>query len=146
MESETEQKTFNYWTRKELEALPHRNWNADIGSFSSLIILPTRRLHDSGYRMMDFVAVNDNDIPFIRLSGCSDAVHIDGISGIGPHELVEKMLPLGIVKSKGWSIDCLKASGLLRIFCMGRLKSGEALSSFELYGYTESELKFLEGK
>ncbi len=44
-------------TRKELESLPIRERNEDIGEFCGLIILPTRRKHDSGFRCMDFVAV-----------------------------------------------------------------------------------------
>lgn len=34
-------RSFEYWTKKELEALPTREWNEDIGEFDSLIILPT---------------------------------------------------------------------------------------------------------
>ena len=40
-------KTFSDWTRKELEALPSREWNQDINEFDSLIILPMNEMHDS---------------------------------------------------------------------------------------------------
>ena len=46
-------RSFEYWTNKELEALPAREWNEDIGEFDSLIILPTKHLHDSGFWCMD---------------------------------------------------------------------------------------------
>lgn len=117
-------KTFENWTRKELEALPKRGWNQDIGKFERLIILPTKRLHDSGFRQMDLVAVKDN-IPFIRLSGCSDVIHIDGIGGFS---IQEKMFSLG-----GWCIDCLRVSGLLCLFNDNSIKVGPTLSSFEVF-------------
>ena len=73
-------RSFEHWTKKELESLPAREWNEDIGEFDSLIILPTKHLHDSGFWCMDFVAVKGSE-PFCRLSGCSDVIHIDGIGG-----------------------------------------------------------------
>jgi len=121
-------KTVTQMTRKEFNALPSREWGEDIGPFQSLIILPRRGLHDSGYRLMDFVAVRDG-IPVCRLSGCSDVLHIDGIGGYGRFRgaLPEAVPP------KDWTIDCLPKSGLLQIFGPV-LTCGPALSSFELYG------------
>lgn len=121
-------RSFEYWTKKELEALPAREWNEDIGEFDSLIILPTKHLHDSGFWCMDFVAVKGNE-PFCRLSGCSDVIHIDGIGGYGEWK---QNVPT-VIPPKGWSIDCLKKSKLLRLFSDGKLKAGRALSSFVLY-------------
>ena len=106
-------KPYTEWTRKELEALPLRKWNENIGIFQSIIILPKRSIHDSGFRHMDFVAVKEQ-IPFCRLSGCSDVLHIDGIGGFGQWDVAT-----GIPTTKpivAWSIDCLPKSGLLRFF------------------------------
>ena len=122
------EKSFEHWTKKELEALPSRKWNEDIGEFDSLIIIPANNIHDSGFRCMDFVAVK-GDTPFCLLSGCSDVIHIDGIGGYGEWNGI---LP-SLVPPKGWSIDCLKKSKLLRIFSDGKLKAGLALSSFDLH-------------
>jgi hypothetical protein len=121
-------RSFEYWTKKELEALPAREWGEDIGEFDSLIILPTKHLHDSGFWCMDFVAVKGNE-PFCRLSGCSDVIQIDGIGGYGEWK---QNVPT-VIPPKGWSIDCLKKSKLLRVFSDGKLKAGRALSSFDLY-------------
>jgi len=99
-------KDINEWTRKEFDALPGREWDQEV-QFDSLVILPTRQIHDSNYRCMDFVAV---------------VIHINGIGGYGKDWFTEY-----------WSIDCLKKSGLLRMFTHGKLTCGPALSSFELY-------------
>ena len=74
-------KSFEYWSKKEFEALPKRKWDEGIGEFDSMIILPTKHIHDSGFRCMDFVAVKGKE-PFCRLSGCSDVIHMDGIGGM----------------------------------------------------------------
>jgi len=111
----------NKMTRKQFEALPHRKWNKNVVC-TSIIILPSQHLHESGYRYMDFVAVNGTK-PICLLSGCSDVVHIDGISGRAKGNTVSR-----------WSIDCLPKSGLLRIWpASKRILCTEAVSSFEIF-------------
>lgn len=113
-------------TKKELEALRLRNWNENIGLFNSLVVLPTRRKHESGYRIMDFVAVKGVS-PICRLSGCSDVLHLGGIGGYNGYYEQDT------AKNIDWTIDCLPVSGLLRFFCRYDLYCGPALSSFELF-------------
>lgn len=124
----------NSMTRKDFEALPYRkSWNEPI-ICASLVIFPTRRKHDSGYRCMDFIAIDENNEPICKLSGCSDVLHFDGIGGYG-HNWLEKYhsVPKQIPPS-GWSMDCLTKSGLLRIWPnTERIYCGVALSSFEIY-------------
>lgn len=122
-------KTINQMTITEFKKIPYREWNEDIGEFDSLIILPTKRKHNSGYRCMDFIAVKNNK-PLKRLSGCSDVIHFDGISGRGKYK--NEFLS-NVKDSKGWSIDSLPKSGLLRIFSRDKLTCGSDLSSFEIY-------------
>jgi hypothetical protein len=131
----------NKMKRKDFEALPHRKWNEDIGEFDSLIILPLRRRHDSGFRLMDFVAVRRYE-PICLLSGSSDVVHIEGIGGYGFNwlERYSGLCPR-LVPPIGWSIDCLPVSGLLRMFCDREMRVGEATSSFEIYQVTETGKK-----
>jgi hypothetical protein len=129
-------KKLNDWTKKELKLLPKRKWNENIGEFDSLIIFPLscKYIHDSGYRLMDFIAVIE-DTPICKLSGCSDVLHIEGIGGFGILNLKDSIPKL--IPPKGWYIDCLETSGLLRIFCDSKLRVGSALSSFEVYGETK---------
>ena len=148
-------------TRKQFEALPHRN---DIEEFNSLIILPLeinllsvllyksrcllskmckwfsspelysiKGMHDSGYRCMDFVAVK-NGKAICLLSGCSDVIHIDGICGFGFDWLKKYNTVPKLIPPTSWSIDCLSNSGLLHIWPgSGKMTCGDALSSFEIY-------------
>jgi len=114
-------------TRKQLEAVPARQWHEEIVC-DYLVILPMRSMHDSGYRMMDFVAIKDGK-PLMRVSGCSDVLHIDGIGGGGYRKEYSEL-----VERKSWSMDCLRKSGLLRIWAQGyNLICGKGLSSFELW-------------
>ena len=153
----------NNMTRMDFESLPHRGLSDDVGEFDSMVILPAeiskfnilkyrlwKRLasifsfikepeiydiygmHDSGYRCMDFIAIKDN-VAFCRLSGCSDVIHLDGIGGYGKdwykkYEKVPSRVPV-----HSWNIDCLPTSGLLRIWCRGKLEAGAALSSFDIF-------------
>ena len=121
--------------KEDFEKVPERtHFNEQIGLFNSLVIIPMDYLHDSGYKCMDFVAVDNNNEPICRLSGCSDVLHLDGIGGYGQFiEELAKNRPI-----EGWSIDCLPC-GLLRIFCSGWIEAGSAVSDFEIFYHDRSE-------
>lgn len=132
------EKHFTEWTRKEFEALPRADWKNEIGEVDSLIILPTRRKHDSGYRCMEFATIQKGKPTYI-VGGCSDVIHLAGIGGqnIGVHNFDEMLLDERIrthtCPRVSWSIDCLPVSGLLRLFCDRYLYIGRSLSSFEVF-------------
>lgn len=132
-------KDINDMTQKEFQALPLRkDWSEEVMA-DALIILPTRRLHDSHFRCMDFVACVSKDL-LLRLSGCSDVMHIDGIGGFGYKWLEQYGTCPKAVRPIGWSIDCLKTSGLLRIFASSyKIKCGASLSSFEMFAIPRKE-------
>jgi len=44
-------------TREEFKAIPKRDWKEDITDVSGVYILPSGRKHESGWAIMDFVAV-----------------------------------------------------------------------------------------
>lgn len=121
-----------YYTLKFFnKILPHIFKNPEIYEIKGI--------HDSGYRLLDFVAVKDNK-PLCRLSGCSDVIHFNGIGGYGYNWLEKfKKIP-DKVDPIEWDIDCLPKSGLLRIFSRGhQIKVGSALSSFEIFAIKEKE-------
>lgn len=130
----------NEMTRKELEALPHRQCNEEI-ECDSIIIIPgrARDLHDSGYRCMDCVAVRNGE-PICLLAGGSDVLHINGIGGYGYRWVKRYATVPKSVPPIGWSIDCLPKSGLLRIFAGSgwKLVCGPSFSSFEMFAVEES--------
>ena len=126
------EKNINNWSRSQFKEIRDRKWNEDIGEFDSLIILPTRHKHDSGFACMDFIAVK-GDLPIAKLSGCSDVIHIDGIGGYGFNWLDKYGKCPEKTTLIGWSIDCLFKSKLLRIFTDKPMRAGNALSLFEIY-------------
>lgn len=117
--------------KKDFDSVPARKGFSDpVVPFWSLVIIPEKYLHDSGYRCMSFVAVDKKGGPIIRLSGCSDVLEIDGIGGCGNWRAggeIPKTRPI-----QDWSIDCLPC-GYLRIFCKGMITCGADLSGFEIF-------------
>jgi hypothetical protein len=119
-------------TRKQFDELPWREgWGKEI-MCDSIVILPTRHKHESGFRCMDFVAVKENE-PICRLSGCSDVIHIDGIGGYGYQWYERTGAVPKAIQPAGWSIDCLPKSGLLRLWSRNGVICGAPLSSFEIF-------------
>ena len=68
-------------TRKQFEAVPHIEDGTQL-IFGSLVILPTRRKHDSGYRCLDFVACEKGE-PLYRLAGGSDVLNLGWYRRLG---------------------------------------------------------------
>lgn len=122
--------------RKDFEGLPCRDWNQELKhKITALVIIPgpAKRLHESGYRLLDFCAC-DGIHPICLLSGCSDVLHIDGIGGFGKDWAKKYGTCPKLIPPSGWSIDCLPASGFLRLFRIrGEISVGAALSSFECF-------------
>lgn len=48
----------NKWSRKELLALPERNWK-EVKAYSSLLVFSTHRKHDSGWANIAVIGVVD---------------------------------------------------------------------------------------
>lgn len=123
---------------EDFKKLPFRSKNINLSDIGSIVILPTDEMHDSGFMCMDFVAVDVNLYPICRLSGCSDALHLDGIGGYGKPKDGFRFMNDSIIP-KGWSIDCLPC-GLLRVFSRYKLDVNDiALSSFEIFSEVQDE-------
>lgn len=127
-------KTVQEMKKKEFYDVPVKpTGNKDL-EFNSLVIIPQREFHDSGYRIMGFVAVDKDCHPICWISkDVADVMHIDGIGGYGdwrPDDYPPRVRP-----PISWKIDCLPC-GYLRLFCNGVLKTENSsgyTSSFEVY-------------
>ena len=114
----------------KISTLPHATEGTIV---DSILIIPTGKLHESGFGIMHMFGVVDNDIKYFIDRG-TDVIHLDGISGYGiyPTDWKEN-LELQKSPNSQWHIDCLPC-GILRIFCSGRIKIGGGFSDFEIYG------------
>jgi hypothetical protein len=119
-------------TLAEFRLIPQRERFDEKITCDSLVILPTPRMHDSGYRCIQVVAVEQTH-PLCSVAGGSDVICLDGIGGLGRNTSREITLFSQAI-SGGWQIDCLPKSGLFRLCVSGRkIRIGMALSSLEIY-------------
>lgn len=66
-------------TRKELLAIPKREWNEVLCDVDGVWVIPNRRKHESGWECMDFVAsFKDKDKEPVRFGGYCDDVRLRG--------------------------------------------------------------------
>ena len=65
-------------TRKELLAIPERNWEDALRGCTDVMVFPSNRKHESGYACMDFVAVLE-DGKRIRFGGYCDDLSLVGV-------------------------------------------------------------------
>jgi hypothetical protein len=119
-------------TRKEFEAVPDREfWGNEI-SCHSLVLIPLKEKHESGFRYITIVAVGKDNLPICKVTTYSDVIHLEGIGGYGHQWITEGGIP-DKVTPKQWDIDCLPVSGLFRLFSRGGIIAGNAVSSFECW-------------
>ena len=66
-------------TRKELLAIPKREWDEVLHGVIGVWVIPNRRKHESGWECMDFVAsFKDEDKKLVRFGGYCDDVELKG--------------------------------------------------------------------
>lgn len=110
----------NLWLRRDLLALPTREWSA-VSEYDSLLLLSTGRKHDSGWAMMAIIGVRDLKPVEIACRHCDD--------------IEWKFPPMSIVGNGLYSIgqmrmDCALKSGALHAWTnLGKFRVGVALSS-----------------
>ena len=114
-------------TREEFENLPIKKPELPFNSF---VIIPTGKIHDSGYGCMKFALAN-HDIVVGCVGGCSDVINLNGIGGYGHN--YKDAVKTRMVPVIDWNIDLLP-NGLLRVFTSNNLDIPEMiLSNFEVY-------------
>ena len=96
-------------SKKELIEI--ENFKPD-GVFDSVVIVPVKENHDSGFSCMKFVLLKKFEIVG-AVSGWSDVIDLNGIGGYGRNlsDYPNKY------KHIGWNIDCLPKSKCIRFFC-----------------------------
>lgn len=125
-------KVFNM-KKKDFEVVPrYKGMDGSGLEFESLVIIPTKEKHDSGWMCMDFVAVGFDGEPICRMSGWSDVLELDGVGGLGKDWLKRYKIVPELTPPKSWKIDCLPC-GYLRLLARGKLTVGHMVSSFEVF-------------
>lgn len=85
-------------TRKELLAVPAREWNEPLHNVTGVYVIPSRRKHESGYACMDFVAeFHRGERPMVRFGGCTDSVAF-----CGANFQMDCTYPHGIIRIWSW--------------------------------------------
>lgn len=117
-------KEINLWTKKELLALPMRDWSKE-GIYDSLLIFSTGRKHDSGWDTMAIIGVTERQ-PKEICTICSDDIEwklpAPQLYGVG------NKFSLGQFRS-----DCCIKSGALHVWTdKGMFHVGTALSSITI--------------
>jgi hypothetical protein len=114
-------KPLNDWSRDELLSLPHRAWQTSA-VYDSLLLLSTRRKHDSGWAMVAIIGVV-NHMPTEVATACSDDVEWVLPPAIRFGERSE--YAMGQMR-----MDCAFRSGAMHFWTRtARFKVGDALSS-----------------
>lgn len=118
-----EKKPLNHWSRNDLLALPVRAWDTE-SQYDSLMLLSTRRKHDSGWAMVAVIGVRDGQPVEVAASCCDD--------------IEWKLPPMVTVGSGTYSIgqmrmDCAFRSGAMHAWARkAKFTVGAALSSIEI--------------
>lgn len=120
MTTKTKQgKSINLWGRTELLKLPMRAWNKE-SEYSSLLLLSTRRKHDSGWAMMAIIGVRGG-VPVEIACACCDVIawKLPAVAVAFPKEQMR--------------MDCALRSGALHTWAPGvKFRVGLALSSTDV--------------
>lgn len=66
-----EKKDVMKWTRAELLNLPVRRWD-DVKSYHGVMLVPTYKLHDSGWRLIAIVGLDEHFNPVEIAAYCDD--------------------------------------------------------------------------
>lgn len=117
------------WLKKELEVLETRNWYEKVPLLDVIYVVPSRKKHNSGYKLLNVygIAYNDDGTQIIYakcISSCSDVLNVS-IN----HDVV--IMPRF---SSLFSVDSLEC-GVVRYFLNYKdlsFKVGQALSSLDI--------------
>lgn len=127
-------KSLNNYTLKEFQEI--ENFGKD-SLFDSVIIVPTNEVHDSGFRCMKFILVNEGGIVG-AVGGGSDVVHPNGIGNHGKEMSYFDSLSKQTIPYMGLSLDCLRESNCVRIM-MSKLCKCDSFIGSDFQFFMENE-------
>lgn len=113
-------KNINQWTQKEFLSLPQRMWSK-ISQYSSIVIFPTGKMHDSEFGCLAIVGMNENCFPVELITTASDDIE---------WRIHQKSteIQFGTIRT-----ECLFESGALHFWSKcGYFEVSEALSSITI--------------
>lgn len=113
------------YKKKDLLELPVRDWNEKGSHYSSLLIVPTRKKHDSGWTVIAIVGVDDKFLPVEIAAYCDDIYWC-----IAKDALVVEYEGTfdGFVRT-----DCTYPSGIIHVWKNGiEFEVGASLSSTDV--------------
>ena len=117
----TKTKSLNNWSRDELMALPVRKW-MEYSEYDSVLLLSTRRKHESGWAMMEIIGVREG-VPVEIVASCCDDIEWKFPPMKGGTRLTSGQMRM----------DCALRSGAMhawvRVSGRSKFRVGEALSS-----------------
>ena len=102
--------------------------------FNEVVIVPTRKKHESGYESMKFILASKSEIVGV-VSGWSDVMHLNGIGGYGRN--MTTTLKTRKVDLVGWRIDCLHKSHCVRLFTDKQLVLDEGFIGSDFIFYVK---------
>lgn len=107
-------------SRKELLALPTRKWDAEGVEYDSLVLLSTRKKHDSGYAMIAIIGCRKGEPVEIAAQCCDD------VEWVLPEPIRRGDFLFGQVR-----MDCSMKNGALHVWSNDAVafRVGRALSS-----------------
>jgi hypothetical protein len=114
-------KMLNQWGRDELFSLPTRAWGEE-SVYDSVMLLSTRRKHDSGWAIIAIIGVRDGQPVEIACACCDD---------------IEWKLPQPVICASHiigqMRMDCALRSGAMHAWARGaKFRVGIALSSTDI--------------
>jgi len=119
-------KSINQWGRTELLNLPRRKWDKE-SEYSSLLLLSTRRKHDSGWAMIAIIGVRDG-VPVEIACDCCDH-----IAWKLPPMRTVRGGPFFFYPTEKMNMDCALRSGALHAWAdKTKFRVGPALSSIDV--------------
>ena len=117
-----ERKSLNEWGREELLKLPARDWQEE-SVYDSVLLLSTRRKHDSGWAAIAIIGVRDGQ-PVEIASQCSDDIEWK----LPEPQRITSDFAIGQMR-----MDCAFRSGAMHAWARrGQFRVGCAISSIEI--------------